>query len=467
MPGGRQFRSALWMAWLIASAGGIALAADEIRLSSKVEKPEEMRTYYGVGSELLEKAKVEGVRVAVMSAGFSGIENQAKDPDDFFRKQYLPNSMQLIDSYDVATFGLEARNEIGRRVAQTAWAMTGLDGGGPEFRLYNSNGLAAFRQAVEAILEWKADVILCTENFSAFGNFDGTGILNRIVDSAAFGETIWIQSAGEFATKVLNLPIALKAGKLDQPDPQIKVNADDTEVTVTLSWNAYSPGLRRFYGTDKDLDLVLEDKNGREVAKSRTRQVEGDTREGETNFAVEQLSAKLFRDRSPYVVRLLVENGDFDARSDELRLTLETDRRPFFDGKKEILPVELVDATRKKSMPVPADNRMATTVGSTHPFSSQGPTADGRQKPDVVMDSAEVRFTDKVAISGPDVAVAQLGAVAILYKANEAQFTRKHWLLSLEKSVKVPKGDLKPDRKKSAFFEALDRNQVRDLVADN
>ncbi|MEZ4752374.1 MAG: hypothetical protein R3B54_17600 [Bdellovibrionota bacterium] len=351
-------------------------------------------------------------------------------------------------------------------MAQTIWSLSGLDTEGPEFRLYNANGLVAFREAVNALAEWKADIVVCTENFSAFGNFDGTGIINRLVDLAAIGEMIWIQSAGEFATKVINLPIKVKEGKLDQPDPQIKAYADDTEVTITLSWNAYSPGFRRFYGTDKDLDMILYDNKGREVASSKTRQVEGDTNEGESNFAVEQMTAKLFKDLSPYYVRIKIENGDFDSRADELRLTVDTDRRPFFDGVKEQSAVELVDGTRKKSIPVPADNKWATTAGSTHPFSSEGPTADGRKKPDIVLDGAEARFTDKVAISGPNIAAAQLGALAVLYKSNFPSFDRKHWLLALQKSTLKPSGELKPDRKKSAYFKARTRSEIKDLIGE-
>lgn len=456
----------LWSVLGLLIVCGLAFAEEAKRLSSRLENPDDVRKYYSIDSDLVEKADVSGIKVAILSKGFRGAEEQDEKIDEFFRKRYLPTSMKLFADYEVASFGLEGRNEIGRRVAQTIWSLSGLDTGGPQFHLYNANGLVAFREAVNALVEWKADIVVCTENFSAFGNFDGTGIVNRLVDLAAIGEMIWIQSAGEFATKVLNLPIKVKNGKLDQPDPQIKVYADDTETTLTLSWNAYSPGFRRFYGTDKDLDMFLYDNKGREVASSKTRQVEGDTGEGESNFAVEQMTAKLFKDRSPYYLRIRVENGDFDPRADELRLTVDTERRPFFDGKKEQSPIELVDGTRKKSIPVPADNKWATTAGSTHPFSSEGPTADGRKKPDVVLDGAEARFTDKVAISGPNIAAAQLGALAVLYKANFSRFNRKAWLVALQKSILKPSGELKPDRKKSAYFRARSRDEISDILEE-
>ncbi|MCB0405044.1 MAG: hypothetical protein KDD51_09675 [Bdellovibrionales bacterium] len=456
----------VWSVLLLLIVSGRSFSDDVKRLSSKLENPDEVRKYYDIDSDLLDKADASGVKVAVLSKGFRGAEDQDAKVEDFFRKRYLPQSMKLFSEYDVASFGLEGRNEIGRRVAQTIWSLSGLADDGPEFHLYNANGLVAFREAANALVEWGADVVVCTENFSAFGNFDGTGIVNRLVDLAAIGEMIWIQSAGEFATKVINLPIKVKERKLDQPDPQVKVFADDTEATLTLSWNAYSPGFRRFYGTDKDLDMILYDNKGTEVASSRTRQVEGDAGDGESNFAVEQMTAKLFKDRSPYYIRIRIENGDFDPRSDELRLTVDTDRRPFFDGQKEQSAIELVDGNREKSIPVPADNKWATTVGSTHPFSSEGPTADGRKKPDLVLDGAESRYTDKVAISGPNIAAAQLGALAVLYKANFPRFNRKHWLLALQRSSLTPKGELKPDRKKSAYFGARSRDEIHDLMEE-
>ncbi|MEZ4752375.1 MAG: hypothetical protein R3B54_17605 [Bdellovibrionota bacterium] len=98
----------LWSVVGLLIVGGFAFSEEAKRLSSRLENPDEVRKYYGIESDLVDKAEVSGIKVAVLSKGFRGVEEQDKKIDEFFRKRYLPESMRLIADYEVASLAWRA-----------------------------------------------------------------------------------------------------------------------------------------------------------------------------------------------------------------------------------------------------------------------------------------------------------------------------------------------------------------------
>ena len=101
---------------------------------------------------------------------------------------------------------------------------------------------------------------------------------------------------------------------------------DENTVTVTLTWNDYRD--EEDAGTDKDLDLYVEDAAGREVGSGTLRQVTGDREAGpgETRNPRERVVlADLAASDQEYRIRIRRRAGHFGP-SDRLRVLVSSSR---------------------------------------------------------------------------------------------------------------------------------------------
>jgi hypothetical protein len=424
-------------------------------LSSNVENPLSLRRFYGLSNKYLENDQLKEVKIAIFAKGFAGVTPDNRDA------RYLPRSVETRFDYgDPDALPLDSIDQTGRRLAQIVWAMVGYgEERTPKIRLYNANGLENFQHAVEDAEKWPADIILSNINFEGMGNFDGTGFVNKLVEEAARNEILWVQSVGEYNKKVFNGPVDLSGqawwgqlkakavGFVGVPFLKFKINSDKTDTTISLSWNAYSPG-RRFRGTDKDLDLLLyltdPTKNAKAVPYriSNFRQVVGTPKsEGhETQLAFEQIKVVLGARTEPYYVVVKQHGGSFDSRVDKLRVTITSSKKPFRDKDGKVVdPLEFVDAFNggSGSVMVPSDNPMVFTIGSTDDRSSSDNTL-GRQIPVLKLDGDQVYFSDGRVMSGPDAAAAEFAGMLALWKgwlrANKMELLQKHVPLLIQKS---------------------------------
>lgn len=430
------------------------------RLSSRLEESAKLRSYYRVTKDFFGDG-LKKVRVAILAEGFAGLSEEDKE------SPYLPPGTKNFFQHEGEGHSSpDPLDDSGRRAGQVAWAMWGYsDDVYPILRNYNAKGLLSFRTSVLAAREWKADVIVCLVNFESFGNFDGTGGVNRLVEDTVRGGTIWIQSAGEYHKKTYNAEVKLEnfaGGKWVKFGKDFflpfKINADRTDVEITLSWNSFSPG-REFRGTDKDLDLYFfapTDKRTSEATasdKSVLKQVKGETGEGETNISIERIERTQARGKNspgkgllrsskdPYYLGVKYVGGEFDPASDKLRITVWSRyKKPFIDSTdknaKPIDPVELIGAGTTASIPIPADTRFGITMGDDGDRSSVGPTVDGRPKPDGKLDNTSTFFSDKRGFGGPHVAAVKMGAMAALLRGIAPEFETVH----LRKLLETQKG---------------------------
>src|SRR3954469_15570314 len=242
-----------------------------------------LRKRLGLVPEYESFAGIETVKIAVLDHGFDGVGGG---------RAYLPGSAVVVEHYDpdfVRRHGLgdpeyrkalEPLNRHGRVMAQIVWAVTGSHPGGPKFYLLNANGPTMLRRAVRFAIDQRVDIILFSGSFEGGGNGDGRGFINRVVDDALGADILWVNAAGNRGRRVYNGPVrVLSDGYLrlrDRSDVaalRFRNRVDENAVTVTLTWNDYRDA--EDAGTDKDLDLYVEDWAGRRVGASEKIQVAG------------------------------------------------------------------------------------------------------------------------------------------------------------------------------------------------
>jgi hypothetical protein len=409
--------------------------------ASRLADAEAVRARLGLDRDYEGIASVESVKVAVLDYGFEGIDDG---------RAYLPASAVIVEHYDpalVVRFGLgdpayrkgfEPGNRHGRLMAQIVWAVTGFRPGGPTFYLLNANGPTMLRRAVRYAIERKVDVILFCGSFEGGGNGNGRGPINQSVSEAVAAGILWVNAAGNYGGRVYNGPVrVLPEGYLrlrdgsDIASLRFRNRIDENTVTVTLTWNDYRE--QEDAGTDKDLDLDVENWAGRIVGKSEKVQVSGTSRAtgGDTTrnprerLVLAKLPASPVVPTDPdycYRIRIRAKSGRF-TMADRLRVLVTSSRDVYLpaSGEAPRAAVEFLDATGQGELYPPADHPLVLTVGDRDPSSSLGPTADGRLKPDVVLDDSRAYFSDGDVTAGSSNAAAYVaGVVAVLRAAAPA-----------------------------------------------
>jgi hypothetical protein len=434
-----------------ASVSGIRPTAAHL-----VNSPE-IRKRLGLVPDYEGSAGIESVKVAVLDFGFDGMGSG---------RPYLPESAVVVEHYDPAFVrqfslgdpdyrkGFEPLNRHGRVMAQIVWAVTGSHAAGPKFYLLNANGPTMLRRAVRYAIEQRVDVILFSGSFEGGGNGDGRGPINRIVADAMAAGILWINAAGNYGRHVYSGPVRvlpddylrLRNGS-DVAALRFRNRLDENTVTVTLTWNDYRA--EEDAGTDKDLDLYIEDWAGRRVGAGEKTQISGsreagpgESRNPRERVVLTDLPADPNVTTSTdytYRIRVRVKRGHFNA-SDRIRILVTATRNvyvgPGSDGLKEA--VEFLDATGEEELFPPADHPLVLTVGDSGFDSSLGPTTDRRVKPDVILDDSRAFFTDGEVTSGSSDAAAYIAGVVAVLKAAAPALRPGHLLRIGQQGPAVP-----------------------------
>jgi len=411
-----------------ASSTGIPQSA------SRLANPQDVRKRLGLIPDYESVAGVDSIKIAVLDYGFDGLSAD---------RPYLPKTTEVVEHYDpefVRRFGLgdpefrkgfEPANRHGRIMAQIIWGVTGLRPTGPKFFLLNANGPTMLRRAVRFAIEKKVDIILFSGSFEGGGNGDGRGSINRVVADALAANIVWINAAGNYGHHVFNAPVRiLSDGYLrlregsDVASLRFRNRVDENTINVTLTWSDYRD--EEDAGTDKDLDLYVENGAGRRVGASEKVQVSGshipgpdETRNPRERVVLTNLPASPEVITDPdygYRIRIKAKAGRFNS-TDRVRM-LVTASRDFYlppGGNMPREAFEFTDASDSGELYPPADNPRVLTVGDSDPSSSLGPTADGRIKPDVILEDSRAFFSDGEISSGSSDAAAYIaGVVAVL-----------------------------------------------------
>ena len=339
----------------------------------------------------------QGVKVGILDLGFGGYQ-------DLLGTE-LPDNVTVEIFGDDINFATEVH---GTACAEIIHEMA------PDAELYFAyfDGTdAAMGLAVTWLMEQEVDIISNSTGSNGLTPMDGTGFAAELVDEVSESGILWVNAAG-------NEAINHYRGQFSDTDgDNLHEFFPDTQ---TLPFTPFGPGYPTsiilswddWENVDQDYELILYDNEGNLLAKSE------DPQSGEAgNIPVEGFLYE-FDDDEVYL--LSIENYDGTAQGDatfDLFIT-EGDIHPDF-------------LVAEASLTSPADARGAFAVGAVHwaddvleVYSSNGPTNDGRIKPDIsapsVVDSASYY---PEAFNGTSAAAPHVAAAAALVIQAFPEFT--------------------------------------------
>lgn len=305
----------------------------------------------------------QGVKVGVVDPGFLGYANRISEgelPSDVITKSFVGSGSE-IDFWGGTPHGV-ACAEVVHDMAPDA-----------QLYLVNFNTEVEWANAVDWLLTQGVDAISFSAGWPVGGPGDGTGTLAEKVSDVRNAGVLWVGAAGNSAQKHW-------MDQWSDPDEDGWHNFGSTketnEITVT-SESQIVIGLRwsDVWGSSgNDYDLFLFDSTVTEIARSENVQ-DGDD---------DPVEIIRYYFPSPGVYRVAISK---QPGAQTRTLELFSYEQDFYYQ------------TAAGSLLVPADSPGSLTVGATYwqddaleDFSSQGPTRDGRTKPDLAApDGVSVR----------------------------------------------------------------------------
>ncbi len=419
--------------------------------ASKLTNAESVRRKLGLYSNYPAVPAIGTVKVAILDSGFDRFDG---------KRTYLPKKTEIVEHYDPEFIKANKLGDPafqkpfvpgeahGRLMAQLVWAATGGSQFGPQFHLLNANGPTLFRRAVRYAIEKKVDIILFSGTFEGAGNYDGRGPINAAVDEATAAGIIWINAAGNSGNMVYNGPVTvdqdgylkLRSGN-DPTTLRFANHLDENAITVTLTWNDYRE--TEDAGTEKDLDLVVEDWLGKVVGEGKLKQVApdkiagiGESKNPRERVVLSELPAN--QPGQEYRIRVKAKSANF-GHLDRVRILVSATRTAAItdpDTGKVVVPVEFIDAMPRCEIYPPADHAGVLAVGDSSLQSAMGPTMDGRLKPDVVLSDSVARFSNGDESIGSSNAAAYFAGVVAVLRATEPSLTTgnlRDWVRGLDR----------------------------------
>lgn len=343
----------------------------------------------------------KGVRIAVVDLGFglgwrSLLGKELPRADEIDAVQSFDRTTSRPEIEGLSASGAETSHGV--NVAQVAYDIA------PDARytFVNYHTQVELSEAVDWLINGpdgrpRVDVVVHSNSFLD-GPFDGTGIAARAVDRAHAAGILWVNSAGNYAQRHWEGTVGDADG-----DGFADVGTDGAgAITFALDAGQSMGATLWWSGCDRPAAYQLEiDRSDRAIAASGQR--DGDRSESVVGVAT--VAADTFALR----VRQLTPGA---------RCTLEI----FVAGAE--LGAQAVVAS---SVPTPGDARGALAVGARDwrgdapaDYSSQGPTEDGRPKPELVAPASTVVWPGLAMVGTSASAPHAAGAAALLIEQARA-----------------------------------------------
>lgn len=266
------------------------------------------------------------------------------------------------------------------------------------FTIYDTQ--AERRLAVDWLMAQGVDIISHSRS-GMYGPMDGTGEFARMVEQKVMSQgVLWVNAAGNYAERHYRGTFTDEDGdgfhEFAPGEKFLPFSPSYGDNTVIfLNWDAWETG-------DQDYDLYVYDRNSREVVRSYN------TQSGRGSSAAEWIDYK-FPDSGPYYIafyaRRVTRPGVFD-------LYIHPDKLDAY-------------ATADHSIGTPSDAPNVLAVGAVfwstdvlEKYSSQGPSNDGRIKPDLSAPAGVSSAAYGKSFSGTSAAAPHVaGAAALVWEA--------------------------------------------------
>ncbi len=355
-----------------------------------------------------------GSRVAVLDSGFQGLQGAlgASLPAEVVTRSFRADG------------NLGGGTDHGRRAAEVIHQIAP----GAALTLVNFSTITELSAAVDFLIEQRVHVISFSLGYIHNGPGDGTGTVNQIVSRATNAGIAWAVASGNWAQQHWSGAFRDEDGDgVHEFAPGVQSNAhtfvSGDLVTVSLRWDdAWSASC-------SDYDLELFGPDGELVRAARGIQdCSGDP--------VEHLQVLVTRSGT-YSVRVIQAHADRPMSLD-LMVVGSPDRGG-----------SLQFTTPAGSISQPADHPAVVTVGALTasatrqeaPYSSRGPTVDGRSKPDILAPTGAATSTT-AAFAGTSAAAPHVaGVMALLREAAPGARGPQLATMIASRSVAVPAVD--------------------------
>jgi len=357
--------------------------------------------------------RAKKIKVAIIDNGFEGYERELGKglPQDTV---YHPGKGRTTaDNRNEEPHGTLA-GLLFYKVLQTV----GVDSQ-VELHLFYAFGYDRLAEAIDEVTKGEFDLVVYAQTWHTLSNGDGKGFINALVDKATATGLVWINASGNNGGRTYSGPIRSERGRdgLDWVRLDKKVGRRDAIEIVcatpiknqkcllqlTLTWNDFKNSPDE--GTDKDLDLILLDRNHKEVAASRRVQKLA-LAPGDDIKVVSRLPRELMGgiqvEPGTYYARIQVKSQNFDPSRDEFRLVADK------------LGIGMPHANAKETLFAPADNPNVIVVGGTDfPFSSKSPS---RNLPQIFLPTTTEIYKG-VALASTSHSAALAGGLAATFMA--------------------------------------------------